>query len=117
MATEVVKHRNGSFPLVDPLNAIHRLDQLVPKVRELAESLYANYKIARATIVWADTEYALEWETARIYRQDVIPVLSEARAHNRGLVNLRSSNLDADLLEGATEELRRRRQRRGFDWR
>jgi hypothetical protein len=117
MDKEMVPSRNGNFLLTASAEVdIEAVRNVVPQIRELIETTYSNIQVLRAHVRIVREQCQLEVETAthqtRIHREDVLPALALARAHQAGRTAIRGSDLDADLQEAALSELEVKRQRR-----
>ncbi|MEW1723036.1 hypothetical protein [Streptomyces sp. NPDC093109] len=104
----------ASLPQVLPAALPH--GALVAAIAELARTTLRVASAARYAVVQirneSDVAIQLLDEKRRVMREDVIPVLAIAAAHQAGRQVLMSGGLDADLRADALADLDRKRQRR-----
>ncbi len=117
MDKEMVPSKNGRFLLTASTDvSIEGVRKAIPQIRALIETTYSNIRVLRAHVRIVRDQCELEIETAahqtRIHREDVIPALALARAHQAGRNAIRDSGLDPDLKEAALQELEAKRLRR-----
>jgi hypothetical protein len=119
MGREIIKSPNGSNVVVEYGNEIARnilKSKALPPTRQaIVDFANTGVTISRVLIEVRDQiSLSLQYINAqgRIIREDIIPVVAVASAHQGGREALRSMDIDEDIYNDAMNDLDEKRQKR-----
>lgn len=118
MGTELITAETGArltinYPDSFPAAVVQLA--LPAAARVLTELVKAGYNIhndVQRHRMALRVEQAFREEAEKIMRQDVVPIMGIAKAHQFGRDYLRGAGLDADLEQDALQALKRRQDKR-----